>query len=129
MRPRNLALWARSTSIPVRDGLLQRPGRRRDVELGRAEKRRCGDVDGFSWHADVGVPARDRAKLERLCRYVARPAIASERLELLPDGRVRYRFKRAWQDGSVAVEFECVPFYERGQAPPGYENVGFCAAP
>lgn len=24
---------------------------------------------------------------------------------------------------------ECVPFYERGQAPPGYENVGFCAAP
>ena len=43
----------------------------------------CADVDGFSLHADVCVPARDRAQLERLCRYVARPAIASERLELL----------------------------------------------
>lgn len=24
---------------------------------------------------------------------------------------------------------ECVSWYERGQAPPGYENVGVCVAP
>jgi len=29
---------------------------------------------------------------------------------LLADGRVRYRFKRAWRDGSVAVEFDPVDF-------------------
>ena len=49
------------------------------IEVVRVAKRRCADVDGFSLHADVCVPARDRAQLERLCRYVARPAIASER--------------------------------------------------
>ena len=89
---------------------LRRPGRRRQVEVVKLDKRRCADVDGFSLHADVCVPARDRAQLERLCRYVARPAIASERLELLPDGRVRYRFKRTWRDGSVAVEFDPIDF-------------------
>jgi len=84
------------------------PARRRGRAHAEAPMRgrRCANVDGFSLHADVCVPARDRVPLERLCRYVARPAIASERLELLPDGRVRYRFKRTWRDGSVAVEFD-----------------------
>jgi hypothetical protein len=89
---------------------LRRPGRRRDTEVERVQRRRCADVDGFSLHADVCVPARDRAQLERLCRYVARPAIASERLELLADCRVRYNFKRTWRDGSVAVEFDPIDF-------------------
>ena len=35
---------------------------------------------GFSLHANVDVPAHDRLRLERLCRYVARPAVALERL-------------------------------------------------
>jgi hypothetical protein len=38
--------------------------------------RRCASVRGFSLHADVCVPARDRRRLERLCRYVGRPPIA-----------------------------------------------------
>jgi hypothetical protein len=42
----------------------------------------------------------------RFCRYLARPPIAQNRLERLDDGRVRYRFKRAWKDGSTAVELE-----------------------
>jgi hypothetical protein len=89
--------------------MLRRPGRRQLAPVRRA-KRRCADVEGFSLHADVCVPANDRAQLERLCRYVARPAIASERLELLPDGRVRYNFKRVWRDGSLAVEYDPVDF-------------------
>jgi hypothetical protein len=36
--------------------------------------------DGFSLNAAVACKAGDRRKLERLCRYVARPAIALERL-------------------------------------------------
>ncbi len=31
---------------------------------------------GMSLHADVAVPARDRRRLERLCRYAARPPLA-----------------------------------------------------
>ncbi|HKI83246.1 MAG TPA: hypothetical protein VKA63_02830 [Candidatus Krumholzibacteria bacterium] len=37
----------------------------------------CCLVDGISLHAGVAVPARDRDRLERLCRYVARPPVCS----------------------------------------------------
>jgi hypothetical protein len=43
------------------------------------------------------VAASDRAGLERLCRYIARPAICSDRLTELPDGRIEFRLKRAWR--------------------------------
>jgi len=46
--------------------------------------------------------ARDRHRLERLCRYVARPAISSERLARRDDGRLIYRLKRRWRDGTAA---------------------------
>ena len=34
-------------------------------------------TNGFSLHAGVAVPANDRQRLERLCRYVGRPPVAS----------------------------------------------------
>ena len=38
------------------------------------KKRLCARSDaGFELHAEVHVPAHDRAALERLCRYLARP--------------------------------------------------------
>jgi hypothetical protein len=44
----------------------------RDARCGApVDKRPCADADGFSLHADVFVPDRDRAPLERLCRHVA----------------------------------------------------------
>lgn len=40
-------------------------------------------------HGIAGAPgARDRERLERLCRYVARSPLAIDRLQLLPDGRI-----------------------------------------
>jgi hypothetical protein len=47
-----------------------------------------------------------RKRLERLCRYIARPPLAQERLEEHGDGRLRYRFKRAWRNGTYAVVLE-----------------------
>ncbi len=47
---------------------------------------RCAALGGFSLHADTACEAWERDKLERLCRYVARPAIANERLFQRPDG-------------------------------------------
>jgi Putative transposase len=67
---------------------------------------RCATVNGFSVHANVSIPAHDRMRLERLCRYAARPAVATERLSNLPDGRVLYRLKRPWRNGTTAVIFE-----------------------
>jgi len=63
-------------------------------------------VDGFNVHAARTLHGADHAQVERFCRYLARPPIAQDRLELLQDGRVRYRFKRAYKDGSTAVDLE-----------------------
>ena len=39
-----------------------------------------GKVAGFSLHAGVAAKADERKKLERLCRYIARPAVSEKRL-------------------------------------------------
>ncbi len=74
---------------------------------------RCASVAGISVHANVGVPARDRARLERLCRYVARPPVATERLSRLADGRLLYRLKHRWRDGTTHVLFEPLELVEK----------------
>jgi hypothetical protein len=60
----------------------------------------------MSLHAAVAVPAGDRRRLERLCRYVARPPIASDRLRELPDGRLSLRLKTRWRDGTTHILME-----------------------
>ena len=69
-------------------------------------------LDGFTLHAAVAVPARDRRRLERLCRYATRPPLASERLAALPDGTLVYRLKR-WRDGTTHILFDPVELLER----------------
>jgi hypothetical protein len=85
------------------------PGR----EVGFVPGELCAQIDGFSLHARVRVPSGDRTRLERLCRYVARPAIATERLSLSKNGNLLYRFRRPWRDGSTHVVFEPLVFLER----------------
>ena len=74
---------------------------------------RCASVSGVNVHAGVCVPARDRVRLERLCRYAARPPLAIERLSLLPDGRLLYRLKRRWRNGTTHVIFEPLELVEK----------------
>jgi hypothetical protein len=38
---------------------------------------RLGNGAGFSLHAGVASKAQERKKLERLCRYIARPAVCA----------------------------------------------------
>jgi hypothetical protein len=65
---------------------------------------RCATVNGYNLHANVALAASDRDGLERLCRYVLRPPLAASRVERLDDGNVRVALKRAWSDGSTALE-------------------------
>ncbi len=74
---------------------------------------RCVRQGGMSLHADVAVPARDRKRLERLCRYVARPPLALGRLEAITDGRLAYRLKTPWRDGTTHVVMERRELLER----------------
>ncbi|MFH2000825.1 MAG: transposase [Planctomycetota bacterium] len=62
--------------------------------------RRCAQVGGFTLHANVRIHGSNRRRLDRLCRYVARGAFSQDRLKLLPDGRVCYRLRRIWHDGT-----------------------------
>jgi len=68
---------------------------------------------GMSLHAAVGVPARDRRRLERLIRYVARPPLAHDRLEKRPDGRLTIRLKTRWRDGTSHILMERSELIER----------------
>ena len=54
---------------------------------------RWSKIARFSLHAGVEVRADERKKLERLCRYIARPAVSEKRLSLTDNGNVRYDVK------------------------------------
>src|SRR6266516_1544902 len=77
---------------------------------------RCAAVSGFNLHANVSIGARDRERLERLLRYAARPALAMERLSKLSDGRLVYRLKRPWSNGTTDVIFEPQDFIAKSAA-------------
>jgi hypothetical protein len=115
---------------------LQRIGDR--IDVGDRETRPgplCVSVGGINLHAGVAVPARDRRRLERLARYVARPPLASERLCDHPDGRLRYELKTRWRDGTTHLLFEPLELIGRLAAlipPPRKHQVtyhGLCSAP
>ena len=72
-----------------------------------------GKVAGFSLHAGVAARADQRQKLERLCRYISRPAIAEKRLSLTSNGNVRYQLKTPYRDGTTHVIFEPLDFIAR----------------
>jgi hypothetical protein len=64
------------------------------------------EVGGVDVHAERAINGRDRAQIERLCRYLLRPPLALERLERHDGGRLRYLFERGWKDGTHAVVLE-----------------------
>jgi len=49
-------------------------------------------------------------KLERLCRYISRPALSEQRLSLTDSGKVRYQLKTPYQDGTTHVFFTPLDF-------------------
>ena len=57
--------------------------------------------------------ANQRDRLEKLCRYITRPAIANERLSLNDRGQVIYRFKQPFRDGTTHVVLDPMDFIAR----------------
>ena len=80
---------------------------------GEDEDRNVARAGGFSLHAVIAARADQRAKLERLCRYVARPAVATRRLSLTRQGDIRYSLKTPYRDGTTHVIFEPLDFIAR----------------
>ncbi|MCL4774431.1 MAG: transposase [Burkholderiaceae bacterium] len=90
---------------------------------------------GFSLHAGIDIAPHQRAKLERLCRYVSRPPVATERTALTSSGHIRYQLKTPYRDGTTHLVIEPLDFIARLAAlvsPPrmhlGPVSRGVCAA-
>jgi len=71
------------------------------------------NANGFSLHAGVATEGHQRTKLERLCRYISRPAVSVERLSLTSQGNIRYALKTPYRDGTTHVVFEPLDFMAR----------------
>jgi hypothetical protein len=85
-----------------------RPLDRPDPGLERVAK-----ADGFLLHAGVSCEGHQKDKRERLCRYIARPAVAVPRLSLSSTGKVVYSLKTPYRDGTTQVAFDPLDFMVR----------------
>ena len=74
---------------------------------------RCVDAQGFSLHAEVCCAAHERKKLEHLCRYITRPAIANERLAPNRTGQVVLTLKTPYRDGTTHIVMSPLEFLQR----------------
>jgi hypothetical protein len=73
----------------------------------------CPDEQGFSLHAAVRCDAHERRRLEQLCRYITRPALANERVQCNGAGQVVLRLKTPWRDGTTHLVMSPLEFMQR----------------
>ncbi len=94
----------------------------------------CAVTRGFSLHAEVYCAPWKRDKLEKLCRYITRPAVSEERLSLRPSGDIALKLKTQYSDGTSHLLFSGLEFVEKLAAlvpPPRIHLTRFfgCLAP
>jgi hypothetical protein len=68
---------------------------------------------GFSPHAGVATKAHERDRLEKICRHIARSAVAEERFSTNARGEIIYKLKKPWADGTTAVKFTPMELMEK----------------
>jgi len=94
----------------------------------------CAMTQGFSLHAAVYCAPYEREKLEKLCRYITRPAVSEDRLSLQPSGDIVLKLKTKYSDGTSHLLFSGLEFVEKLAAlvpPPRIHLTRFfgCLAP
>ena len=83
------------------------------IRTDKHEKTLTADRDGFSLNAAVSCQPYQRDRLERLCRYVTRPAICLERLTVRVDGKIQYELKKPFRNGTTHILFSPVDFLSK----------------
>ena len=104
------------------------PPRMDEVPSVGSRGRLAAICDGYSLECKPTVAPQDRAGLERLLRYGARPPFAHERLELLADGRVSYKLPKPFWTGQTHVVLAPVDFLRRLAAlipPPRFHTIRY----
>ncbi len=76
----------------------------------------------FRWF--VVMERWDRKRVKRVCRYLARPPIATERLTEV-GGELRYELKKVWRDGTRFVMLDPYELLARmcAMVPPPWFNM------
>jgi len=69
-------------------------------------------LDGFDLHASSSIRAKNRERLERLCRYLLRPPVAEDRLSESGD-LVLLKLPRPWADGTTQLALSPTELLER----------------
>jgi len=82
-------------------------------EAPRSPKRLCADAQGFSLHGALRCAGEERQRLEQLCRYITRPALANERVQCNSAGQVVLKLKTPWHDGTTHIVMSPLEFMQR----------------
>ncbi len=113
LRPLQLAAITYRIAFGPRAGQKVLTLRGAMARFGLARELLCSDIDGFSLHAAVRVEAQERKRLEQLCRYITRPALADERVQLNAAGQVELKLKTPWHDGTTHLVMSPLEFLQR----------------
>ena len=92
------------------------------------ERPLCVALDGLTLHAATRAGGLDEEGREALLKYILRPAVAQERVTRGPDGLVRIGLKKAFSDGTVAVDLDPLSLLSRLVAsvpPPRFHTVRY----
>jgi hypothetical protein len=92
------------------------------------DKPLCASLDGFTLHAATRAGSLHLAGREALLRYVLRPPLAQQRPPRGAGDLVRVTLKRAYADGTVAVEMDPLSLLCRlatGVPPPRIHTVKY----
>jgi len=88
-------VWPQSKALTLQT-VPVRTGQRKGDDL-------VSQQAGFSLHAGIACKSHQRKKLERLYRYITRPAIAERRLSLANNGNVVIALKTPYDDRTTHV--------------------------
>jgi hypothetical protein len=66
----------------------------------------CAAIQNFSLHAGVFCAHNERKKLEKVARYIARPAVSEDRCHVSASGEITYTLKHPYTDGTPCLSFE-----------------------
>ena len=102
-----LAVASTLGTLPAGPALHRRePIALREDSAPGAARGLCATGGGFSLHAATTASAQDAAGREALCRYILRPPIAAERVQLVEGDLVRLVLKRPFSDGTFAIDLD-----------------------
>ena len=80
----------------------------------KPRSKNCTQHNQFTLHANTYIAPLDRKGLEKMIRYLCRPALAMHRVELLEnDEVVRLQLKTPWRDGTTHIRIAAAEFVLR----------------